>query len=119
MPTRVSPLPASVVRQEFLRDVLDGLSRPEKRLPCKYFYDQRGSELFDRICELDEYYHARCELAILRAYAGEMMALIGEAPVLIEYGSGSSLKTRLLLDRMTGGAYLPVDVSRDHLRQAA
>jgi L-histidine N-alpha-methyltransferase len=119
MPSHLSPLRATAARQEFLRDVLAGLARAEKTLPCKYFYDQRGSELFDRICELEEYYHARCELAILRERAGEIAALLGPAPALIEYGSGSSVKTRLLLDRMTAGAYLPVDISRDHLLRAA
>jgi dimethylhistidine N-methyltransferase len=118
MSTRLLPPPAAA-RHEFLRDVLAGLGRAEKTLPCKYFYDSRGSELFDRICELDEYYHARCELAILRAHGEEIAALLGPAPALIEYGSGSSLKTRLLLDRMAGGAYLPVDISRDHLLHAA
>jgi len=119
MSTHLLAPPAAAARQEFLRDVLAGLSRPEKTLPCKYFYDQRGSELFDRICELDEYYHARCEVAILRAHADEIAALLGPAPALIEYGSGSSLKTRLLLDRMQGGTYLPVDISRDHLLRTA
>jgi L-histidine Nalpha-methyltransferase len=119
MSTRLLPPAPAATRHEFLRDVLAGLGRAEKTLPCKYFYDRRGSELFDRICELDEYYHARCELAILREHTDEIAALFGPAPALIEYGSGSSLKTRLLLDRMAGGAYLPVDISGDHLLHAA
>lgn len=120
MPSRTSPPPAAQAsRETFLNDVVAGLSRPAKTLPCKYFYDRRGSELFDRICELDEYYHTRCELEILRAYADDMVRLFGPDPTLIEYGSGSSLKTRLLLDRMRGGSYVPVDISREHLLRAA
>lgn len=112
--TGAGPAPA-----DFLRDVLAGLARPEKHLPCKYFYDRRGSALFDEICATDEYYHARCELAILRRHAAEISSLLGPDVALIEYGSGSSVKTRLLLDRLPGATYLPVDLSRDHLHRAA
>jgi dimethylhistidine N-methyltransferase len=106
----------SAATAEFLRDVLDGLSRTPKQLPCKYFYDARGSELFDRICELEEYYPTRCETEVLRDYAGEMADLFGPHCVLIEYGSGSSRKTRLLLDRLhEPAAYVPVDISAEHL----
>jgi L-histidine N-alpha-methyltransferase len=105
---------------EFLRDVLDGLAREPKVLPCKYFYDARGSELFERICELEEYYPTRCEAEILRNQAAEMAALFGPRCVLIEYGSGSSRKTRLLLDRLNEpAAYVPVDISAEHLLHSA
>jgi L-histidine N-alpha-methyltransferase len=104
----------------FLRDVLHGLRRRRKRLPCKYFYDAAGSALFDRICELDEYYLTRCELDLLRRHAAEMAEAAGPGAVLIEYGSGSSLKTRLLLDRLREpAAYVPVDISGDHLNRSA
>jgi dimethylhistidine N-methyltransferase len=104
----------------FLRDVLAGLSLPEKRLPCKYFYDQCGSDLFERICELPEYYPTRCELQILERHGEEMAGLLGPDCDLIEYGSGSGRKTRLLLDRLAGApAYIPVDISRDHLHATA
>jgi dimethylhistidine N-methyltransferase len=107
-------------REQFQKDVLEGLGRPLKALPCKYFYDERGSALFDEICELDEYYLTRTELAILRAHAGEMADVIGEDCELIEFGSGSSLKTRLLLDRLRSPrAYLPVDISGEHLERSA
>lgn len=107
-------------REEFLADVLAGLSGPQKRLPCKYFYDARGSRLFDAICELDEYYLTRTELEILQAHADEMAAAIGPGALLVEYGSGSSVKTRLLLDRLEAPAgYAPVDVSREHLLAAS
>src|SRR5262249_33305880 len=105
---------------EFLRDVLDGLSRAPKELPCKYFYDARGSALFDRICELEEYYPTRCEAEGLRRHAGEMAELFGPRCVLVEYGSGSSRKTRLLLDRLRDpAAYVPVDISAEHLLASA
>jgi dimethylhistidine N-methyltransferase len=91
-----------------------------KQLPCKYFYDARGSELFDGICQLDEYYLTRSELAIMEKFAPEMGAQIGPGAMLIEYGSGSSVKTRYLLDALPDGvAYVPVDISGQHLQQTA
>src|SRR3954452_17827853 len=106
-------------RDTFLRDVLEGLARPHKELPCKYFYDARGSELFDRICELEEYYLTRCELDILRRHGPAIGARLGPG-ALIEYGSGSSLKTRLLLDHLPApSAYIPVDISGEHLERSA
>lgn len=104
----------------FRRDVLAGLSRSPKRLPSKYFYDRRGCALFDRICELDEYYLTRTELAIMRCYADEMSRQIGPGCTLVEYGSGSSIKTRILLDRLRNlAAYVPVDIAREHLLKTA
>jgi dimethylhistidine N-methyltransferase len=100
--------------------VLAGLRRPRKRLPCKYFYDAEGSRLFDRICELPEYYLTRTELAIMHRHAGEMAAAIGRRATLIEYGSGSSTKTRVLLDRLDApAAYVPIDISGEHLLRSA
>jgi dimethylhistidine N-methyltransferase len=100
----------------FLREVLDGLRRPHKQLPCKYFYDARGAELFEQICALDEYYLTRCELAILDRHAAEMTRHIGSAATLIEYGSGSGRKTLLLLDHLDRpAAYLPVDINSENL----
>jgi dimethylhistidine N-methyltransferase len=105
---------------DFAREALDGLRRSPKELPCKYFYDEYGSRLFDRICELDEYYPTRVELGILESHAGEMADAIGPRCLLIEYGSGSSLKTRMLLKRLDRpAAYMPVDISREHLQRAA
>jgi dimethylhistidine N-methyltransferase len=104
----------------FLRDVLAGLRRSPKELPCKYFYDRLGSELFDRICQLDEYYLTRCELTIMDQHAVEMGRQIGPGVMLVEYGSGSSVKTRYLLDGLVDpAAYVPVDISCDHLRRTA
>jgi len=106
-------------RRQFLRDVIDGLKRPQKQIPCKYFYDEIGSVLFDQICELDEYYLTRSELEILRVHAREMAELIGDDCVLIEFGSGSGLKTRLLLAELRSPrVYLPIDVAREHLEKS-
>ena len=106
--------------ESFLDAVLEGLSRPHKSIPCRYLYDERGSALFDLICELDEYYPTRTEIRILRSHAGDIARRIGPDAQLIELGSGSSIKVRILLDAMTRpAAYVPVDISREHLRRAA
>jgi dimethylhistidine N-methyltransferase len=92
--------------------VLDGLSRQQKSLPCRFFYDARGSELFEDITRLPEYYPTRTETAILRAHAAEMVEGIPAGGVLVEFGSGSSTKTEILLERLPRlGAYVCVDVS--------
>lgn len=114
------PQAEALANPQFLRDVLAGLSRFPKTLPCKYFYDEIGSQLFDQICELDEYYPTRTELRIMEESADEMTAEFGSACVLVEYGSGSSWKSRLLLDRLDErSTYIPVDISREHLQQTA
>jgi len=104
----------------FRAEVLIGLQSFEKTLPCKYFYDRRGSLLFDQICDLPEYYPTRTEAGIMRDHALEMAALFGPDCLLIEYGSGSSTKTRILLDHLPHLAgYVPMDISREHLHQTA
>lgn len=104
----------------FLHDVISGLYREPKQLPSKYFYDARGSRLFDQICELEEYYVTRTELAIMQRYAADMAAQLGSGIRLVEFGSGSSIKTRILLDHLDQPvAYLPVDISREHLSRIA
>lgn len=106
--------------EPFLADALRGLRDVPKSLPCKYFYDERGSRLFDRICEVEEYYPTRTESAIMRDRAPEMAEALGRDCVLVEYGSGSSLKTRILLDSMRAiAAYVPLDISREHLGRSA
>ncbi|MGN6507418.1 MAG: L-histidine N(alpha)-methyltransferase [Tepidisphaeraceae bacterium] len=101
-------------------DVLEGLGRPLKTLPCKLFYDERGSQLFDEICELPEYYPTRTELGLMREHGPAMAAAIGSRALLVEYGSGSSLKTRVLLDHLHDPAgYVPIDISGAHLMQSA
>jgi dimethylhistidine N-methyltransferase len=105
---------------DFRGEVLAGLREQPKTLPCKYFYDARGSEIFDRICELEEYYPTRTEVGILERYRDEIADRLGPDCALIEFGSGSSLKTRLLLGALERPAvYLPIDISREHLLGAA
>lgn len=110
----------SVPRDAFLSDVLEGLRMPQKEIFSKYFYDRHGSELFDQICELDEYYPTRTELAIMTDRIDEMVAALGPEVMLVEYGSGSSSKTRILLDHLSNPvAYVPIDISRGHLLDTA
>ncbi len=104
---------------DFLAEVLEGLSGPQKRLPPKFFYDSRGSELFEAICATPEYYPARAEAGILRRYAPEIAAVAGHGGVLIEPGAGNLGKVRLLLECLRPAAYLPMDISGDHLGVAA
>jgi dimethylhistidine N-methyltransferase len=111
---------ASVSDATFLQDVLEGLGSRPKTLPSKYFYDQRGSQLFDDICEQPEYYPTRTELAIMEENADTIAESLGEGVLLIELGSGSSVKTRLLLDHLQDMAgYIPLDISLEHLRMTA
>ncbi len=112
-----SPARLRVKEQDTLRlEILRGLGRRQKALPCKLFYDARGSELFERICELEEYYPTRTELGILEAHAEEMAGALGTGVTLIEFGSGASIKTRLLLDALEAPrAYVPIDISESAL----
>ena len=113
---RISRLVDRQPDEGFLADALAGLSQSPKRLPSKYFYDARGSELFERICEQPEYYPTRTELAIMRDHVGEIAAALGPNARLVEYGSGSGLKTRLLLRNLESPvAYVPVEISRNAL----
>lgn len=106
-------------QEVFAHAVIDGLSRPQKTLPCRYFYDARGSDLFEQITELDEYYQTRTEAGILATHARDMMSGMSSDSVLVEFGSGSSRKTELLLEQLPdGAAYVPIDVSPDALAQA-
>ena len=99
-----------------LEEIVAGLSEPQKRLSPKFFYDARGSELFERITELPEYYLTETELSIMNRNIGEIAGRIGRHASLIEFGSGSSLKIRLLLDNLhERAAYVPVEISRDYL----
>lgn len=102
----------------FLDDVLRGLALPQKAIAPKYFYDDAGSRLFERICELPEYYPTRTEMAIMEHHLGEMVALLGPDTQLVEFGSGASVKTRLLVDRLEPSLYVPIDISEAALREA-
>ncbi len=113
--------PAHPETTAFAADVIAGLTATPKRLPPKYFYDSAGSELFERITSLPEYYPTRCELGILHDHAPDIAALIPPGAALIEFGSGASVKTRVVLGAAKElAAYVPVDISADFLeRQAA
>ncbi len=103
-----------------LEEILSGLRQAEKTIPPKFFYDERGSQLFDAITQLPEYYPTETELEIMRTHIGEITALIGPRASLIEFGSGSSLKTRILLEHLHAlAAYVPVDISEEHLLASA
>ena len=104
----------------FREDVVGGLVAATKHIPPKYFYDERGSALFDRITRLPEYYPTRTEIAILEEHAEDAAALLGRRWELIELGSGSSRKVRIILDAASGaGTYVPIDISREALRAAS
>jgi dimethylhistidine N-methyltransferase len=104
---------------DFATAVIDGLSRPHKSLPCRFFYDARGSELFEEITRLPEYYPTRTETAILERHAAEMAEAVPAGGVLVELGSGSSLKTEILLGHLPQlGAYVCIDVSESALADA-
>ncbi len=103
----------------FAREAIDDLSQQPKRLSPKYFYDAAGSELFEQITVLPEYYPTRTELGILRDRAGEISAIIPEGAALVEFGAGATTKVRLLLNQCAFGAYVPVDISGDFLKAQA
>ena len=110
--------------QMLLKNVVaEGLNRADRCLPCCFFYDAVGSDLFEQICDLPEYYLTRTERAILDRYAPEIVEAAGENLAMVEYGSGSSVKTRLLLsaalDRQSELHYIPIDISGDFLRESA
>ncbi len=106
-------------REDFLSDVLTGLAGTPKSLPCKYLYDERGSDLFQQICALPEYYPTRTETALLTDCAEAISAAIGPRCRLIEYGTGSSEKMRILLGALElPSSFVSVDISREHLLQA-
>lgn len=99
--------------------VLEGLSQPQKSLPSKFFYDEHGSALFDQITALPEYYPTRTEIGLLRRYADEIAASIGPAPTVVEFGAGSVVKIRLLLDALRAPVFVPLDISREHLMRSS
>ena len=119
-PNRRSPseaLTSTAANGDFGRALLAGLKASPKSLPCKFFYDEAGSILFDRICELPEYYPTRTELALLEARASEFARLIGPDAELVEFGAGAVRKVRLLLDALDRPhGYLPIDISGDYLQ---
>ena len=112
--------PLNAEQATMLADVLSGLDGVQKAIPPKYFYDAEGSRIFDEITGLTEYYPTRTEAEIMRLHGHDMAHTLGEHVLLVEYGSGSSIKTRTLLNAMQKiSAYVPVDISGEYLRQVA
>lgn len=108
------------IQDDFAAAVLDGLSRPAKSIPCRFFYDARGSALFEEITRLPEYYPTRTEIGLLEAHAGAIADLAGPGRALVEFGSGSSRKTRILIEALPDlAAYVPIDIAADALDAAA
>jgi dimethylhistidine N-methyltransferase len=103
----------------FRADVIDGLTRRPRAIPARWFYDHRGSELFEAITELPEYYPTRTETALLRSVAGEIAERVGLRRAVVEFGSGSSTKTPILLQALDPSAYVPIDISGDFLRESS
>ena len=105
---------------QFLSDVVNGLTSEQKTLPCKYFYDELGSNIFEQICDLDEYYITRTELEILRNAGPEIARLIGEGVTIIEPGSGAGVKVQILLDALLHPRkFIPLEISLDALESSA
>jgi len=103
----------------FRADVLAGLAAPIPAIPARWFYDRRGSELFEAITRLPEYYPTRTERALLERYSGEVARIAGTGDAVVEFGSGSSAKTPILLRALDPAAYVPIDISGDFLRDSA
>jgi dimethylhistidine N-methyltransferase len=119
-PGRVTVLDLEPVSSDFLAEVVAGLSSTPRTLPCKFFYDERGADLFQKICELPEYYITRTETELLRRYGHEMAESIGANAALIGFGTGAGIKTRMLLEHLENPiAYVPVDISKQRLIDSA
>jgi len=103
----------------FRADVIDGLTRRPRAIPARWFYDHRGSELFEAITELPEYYPTRTETALLRSVAEEIAERVGPGRAVVEFGSGSSTKTPIVLQALDPSAYVPIDISGDFLRESS
>ena len=106
-------------RDEFIDDVIQGLTQRPASIPPKYFYDAKGSRFFDAITELPEYYQTRTEIDILKRYAPDIAKQVGTGSLLVEPGGGSCAKVHILLEGLQPRAYVPMDISHDHLRIAA
>ena len=110
---------ATLADPNFRADVLAGLAATPRAIPARWFYDRRGSELFEAITDLPEYYPTRTETALLSSIGPELADLSARNAAVVEFGSGSSTKTPLVLDAIHPAAYVPIDISGDFLRQSA
>jgi L-histidine N-alpha-methyltransferase len=110
---------ASLADPQFRADVLAGLARRPRAIPARWFYDHRGSELFEEITQLSEYYPTRTETALLEAICPDLSEAVGPGRAVVEFGSGSSTKTPIVLRCVAPSAYVPIDISGDFLREAS
>src|SRR3546814_657211 len=115
----VMDAPRAQADPAFRADVLAGLAAPIPAIPARWLYDRRGSELFEKITELPEYYPTRTERALLERHCADVARIAGKGDAVIEFGSGSSTKTPILLRAVAPAAYVPIDISGDFLRDAA
>lgn len=110
----------SKINEDVFVEIIEGLSKPQKQLPSKLFYDEKGSALFDKICRLEEYYPTRTELMLMKENVEDIINTLGKNIHFVEFGSGSSLKTRLLLSNLKDiSTYVPIDISEEHLSRTA
>ncbi len=110
---------AAPAKLSFLEETIAGLSQSHRTLPCKFFYDEHGAQLFQKICELPEYYITRTELKILRLHGAEIASLLGSRIELIGLGTGAGTKTRILLEELHEPAvYVPIDISKEQLKKS-
>jgi len=110
---------AAPAKLSFLEETIAGLSQSHRTLPCKFFYDEHGAQLFQKICELPEYYITRTELTILRLHGAEIASLLGSRIELIGLGTGAGTKTRILLEELQEPAvYVPIDISKEQLKKS-
>ncbi|WP_313442077.1 L-histidine N(alpha)-methyltransferase [Novosphingobium sp.] len=118
-PEETSPVPAPFQPDPAFRaDVLQGLSQPQKSVPARWFYDMRGSQLFEAITQVPEYYPTRTEAALLQAHSAAVAERVGAEATVVEFGSGSSIKTRTLLRAMPRATYVPIDICGEFLDEA-
>ncbi len=116
----IAERPVAEALDQFRNDVLSGLAQEQKNIPSKYFYDERGSQLFEDITRTEEYYPTDVEEDIMKRYVHNMVDHIGRNALLVELGSGSSIKTRIILDAIVDPAgYVPIDISAEHLDKTA
>ena len=120
MNKKITPAVEAAAKENFREEVLRGLAKSPRELPCKFFYDQRGAQLFQQICELPEYYITRTEIEILRLHGAEMANVLGPQIELIGLGTGAGTKTQILLEELKDArVYVPIDISREQLERSA
>src|SRR4030095_5325051 len=116
---KITSAAAAAAKENFREEVLRSLSKSPRELPCKFFYDERGAQLFRQICDLSEYYITRTEIEILRLNGADMAKVLGPQIELIGLGTGAGTKTRILLEELCDPAvYVPIDISKEQLQKS-